>query len=94
MLGPHDGKKIQAYEITPMDGSAYVQGGNWRVFLSLYDGELGNATVLQHARLWAAETPAEKKALLTAWEAVKQLSPRGVPFEIDLPLPLAECRAT
>lgn len=94
MLGPHDGKKIQAREISAMDASAYVAGGNWRVFLSLYDGELANATVLQHARLYAPQSKAQKKALETAWEVVAQLSPRGIPFEIDLPLTVARCRAT
>lgn len=94
MLGPIKGGKIQAREVTPNDAAAYVNGGNWRVFFSLYDGELADATVLMHTRLWSADTPAKKKALLTAWRAVEQLSPRGIALEFDLPLSCAECRAS
>lgn len=98
MLGPlRQGDVVEALEVTPMDAAAHLNDGKWRVGLSLYSGELANATVLvrEQGHEWGKdESAVGKRKDNDLWEMIQMLSPRGVSLFIDTPISLAECRAS
>lgn len=87
ILGPYDDEKMKAAEITPMDAEAFLNGGGWRVRLSLLDGPLANATVI-------GPDPIDRPISEGDWRAAMSICTSSLPFELDLPLGLTPFGST
>lgn len=89
VLGPVTGEVgefIRALEIHAMDAGALLTSPDWRVCLSLYDGPLDDATVIQWSRQLSQGVHPPKYR----WQALRRMMPQAVEFELPLPLSVGD----
>lgn len=83
---------VLAASITPMDGEAFVQSGQWRVSLARYSGALSDATVIRRVKEWRAdadERSARSRAEDADWASALRICPEANFFVVPVPIPLA-----
>jgi hypothetical protein len=92
VLGPVRNDKMLAREITPLDAGAFLASQSYRTHLSLLNGPLADATVIQRVLPFESmdESTAKGRAESLAWEMIEMLTPLGRTFLLDVPLTLAE----
>lgn len=88
LLGPRiSSDLVSALSISSSDAGVLISSGNYRVSLTMYAGDLHDATVIERVKPWV-DSSLEMRTIKGDWLMLKTLMPNAHEFYVRIPIPV------